>query len=61
MIEPISAAIGMLAGYALRQEVTEWLAKRRLRCEVCGSETTPEGYGADRALGDDMENWGSNR
>lgn len=64
MMNPIDVLIGVFIGAMLRGAFMEWLAKRRLRCEVCGSETTPEGRGACGVLGSDddpFKNWGRKR
>lgn len=54
----VPAVFAFLVGYAARMALAEWLAKRRYRCDVCGSRTNDDGIGAREMLddgGDDAE------
>lgn len=44
------ALLAFLVGFAVRGDFEEWLARRRYRCEVCGSRTTDDGIGAREAF-----------
>lgn len=49
----VPGSLGVMAGYAFRQHLAEWLARRRYRCEVCGARTDDDGIGAGEV--DDVE------
>lgn len=44
------ASTAFLVGFLVREDFEEWLARRRYRCEVCGSRTNDEGVGHEAAL-----------
>mgnify|MGYP006295184819 CR=1 FL=1 len=58
-------ALALVGGFGFGMSAMIGLSKRRarrdLRCPTCASETTPHGYGASAALGDDLAEWGSSR
>lgn len=56
-MSPAWAALAFLFGFLLAGPFYEYLARRRYRCEICGSRTNDEGVGAREML--DLEEDGS--
>lgn len=58
VLDVISVVWAFLGGVGFASWLAKRRARQRFRCPTCNSETTPEGHGANAALGDDCENWG---